>query len=46
MSYLGGSATQETWQVLKVPNGQWGSAGWGCGVTEGEEGQLEPVLTH
>lgn len=36
----------EMWQVLKVPNGIWGLAGWGFGVTWREEGQLEPVITH
>lgn len=36
----------EMWQVLKVPNGKWGLAGWGFGVTWREEGQLEPVTAH
>lgn len=36
----------EMWQVLKVPNGKWGLAVWGFGITWREEGQLEPVFTH
>lgn len=36
----------EMWQLLKVPNGKWGLAGWEFGVAWREEGQLEPVTAH